>query len=56
MDIIKNLLKIKSLITILLTVLFIYLAVKGVITGENVMTVFVVIIGFYFGTQTQKKG
>lgn len=49
-----NLLKIKSIVTILLTIVFCVLALRGVIDGEQFRTVFIVIIGFYFGTQTQK--
>lgn len=49
-----NLLKVKSIVTITLTIVFSYLAVTGVITGEQFMTIFSVVIAFYFGTQAQK--
>lgn len=49
-----NLLKIKSLVTLIVTVVFAYLAVIGTLTGEQVMTIFGVVIAFYFGTQTAK--
>lgn len=49
-----NLLKIKSLVTLIVTVVFAYLAVIGTLTGEQVMTIFGVVIAFYFGTQTSK--
>lgn len=51
---ITNLLKVKSIVTLTLTVVFSVLAVKGVISGEQFMTIFTVVISFYFGTQAQK--
>jgi len=50
-----KLLKVKSLITLVLTAVFAYLAIIGVISGEQFLTIFTVIISFYFGTQVQKK-
>ena len=49
-----NLLKVKSIVTIVLTLVFAYLSITGVVTGEQFLTIFVVIIGFYFGSQAQK--
>lgn len=51
---IMNLLKIKSIVTILLTVVFSILSLRGIINGEQFLTIFVVVVSFYFGTQTQK--
>ena len=51
----KNLLKIKSLVTILLTGVFCFLSSIGTISGEQFLTIFTVIISFYFGTQYQKN-
>ena len=50
-----NLIKVKTIITILLTITFCYLSLVGVIAAELFMTIFTVIIGFYFGTQHEKK-
>lgn len=50
-----NLLKVKTIVTILLTIVFCYLAIVGIIAAELFMTVFTVVIAFYFGTQAQKK-
>jgi 5-bromo-4-chloroindolyl phosphate hydrolysis protein len=50
-----NLLKVKTIITIMLSIVFCYLAVVGVIAAELFMSVFTVIIAFYFGTQAQKR-
>lgn len=51
----NKLLTIKSIITILLTLVFCYLSIIGSITAELFMTIFVVVIGFYFGTQAKKE-
>ena len=51
-----NLLCIKSLVTLVLTVVFATLALRGDITGEQFITLFTMIIGFYFGTQATKEG
>ena len=52
---IRNLLKIKSIVTILLTGIFCFLSITGTISGEQFLTIFTVIISFYFGTQYQKN-
>lgn len=52
---IQNLLTVKSIVTIMLTIVFSLLAIKGVITGEQFLTIFSVVIAFYFGMQTQKN-
>lgn len=51
-----NLLSIKSIVTVVLTGVFAYLAVTGVIDAEKYMTIFSVVIAFYFGTQAVKEG
>ena len=48
-----NLLSVKSLVTLVLTVVFAYMAVTGQIS-QDFMTIYAVIIAFYFGTQSQK--
>ena len=48
-----NLLSVKSLVTIVLTAVFAYLAVTGSVS-QDFMTVYAVVIAFYFGTQAQK--
>ena len=48
-----NLLSVKSLVTLCLTVVFAYMAVTGQIS-QDFMTIYAVIIAFYFGTQSQK--
>ena len=51
---IQNLLTVKSLVTLILTVVFAYLSITGTISGEQFLTIFSVIVAFYFGTQYQK--
>ena len=46
-----NLLAVKSLVTITLTVVFAVLALRESISGSEFLTIFTVVIGFYFGTQ-----
>ena len=50
-----NLLSVKSLVTLVLTMVFAYLAVEEKI-GRDLMTVYTVVIAFYFGTQQSQKG
>ena len=52
---ISNLLCIKSIVTLVLTAVFAYLSVTGTISGQEFLTVFTVVIAFYFGTQATKK-
>lgn len=48
-----NLMSVKSLVTLVLTGVFAYMAVTGNIS-QDFMTIYAVIIAFYFGTQSQK--
>ena len=49
---ISNLLSVKSLVTIVLTAVFAYLAVTGAVS-QDFMTVYAVVIAFYFGSQAE---
>lgn len=51
---IQNLLTVKSIVTILLTAVFAYLSAVGRISGEQFLTIYSIIVAFYFGTQYQK--
>lgn len=53
-DRLSKLLTVKSIVTIILTVLFSFVAIKGDIPQE-VMTIFTTVIAFYFGTQATKE-
>lgn len=48
-----NLLSVKSIVTIILTVVFAYMAVTSQIS-QDFMTIYMAIIAFYFGTQAEK--
>ena len=48
-----NLLSVKSLVTLALTGVFAYMACAEKIS-QDFMTIYAVIIAFYFGTQSQK--
>ena len=50
----SNLLTVKSIVTLVLTGVFAYLSITGTISGEQFLTIFTVIISFYFGTQLAK--
>lgn len=50
-----KLINVKSIVTILTTSVFCYLSIKQVITPELFMAIFTMIMGFYFGTQNEKK-
>jgi hypothetical protein len=52
---IAKLIDVKSIMTILLTIVFSYLSIVEKISAEQFVTIFTVIIGFYFGTQSNKK-
>ena len=51
---VANLLSVKSLVTLILTAVFAYMAVTNQIS-QDFMTVYAVVIAFYFGTQSQKQ-
>ena len=50
----SNLIDVKSIVTIALTILFIILSIKGVIDGNAVVQIFTTVIAFYFGTKYQQ--
>lgn len=49
-----KLIDVKSIVTFLLSGTFAVLTLRGEISGREFMTVFTVVISFYFGTQLQK--
>ena len=50
-----KLINVKSIITIMLCGVFSYLAVAGKVSAQQFLTIFTVIISFYFGSQVEKK-
>lgn len=51
----KKLLEVKSIVTLVLTFAFCYLSTKGKINADQFLTVFTVVISFFFGTRYQKS-
>lgn len=47
-NIIKNLLKIKSIITLVILFVFVYCVINGIISPENIMVIISMVITFYF--------
>lgn len=55
LDNLAALLKVKSLLTVVMTVVFATLSLRGIIESKDVLTVFLMIVSFYFGTQSKKE-
>lgn len=57
MDILKNianLIKVKTIVTLVVISIFAVLALRGDISADNVMIVISMVVSFYFGTQHEK--
>lgn len=52
---ISKLINVKSLVTLILTLVFSIQTIRGYILPEQFQTVFTTVIAFYFGTQYQKN-
>ena len=52
----NKLLTVKSIVTIVMTAVFAVLAVRRDVTASQFLTIFTVVIGFYFGTQHERAG
>lgn len=50
-----NLLCVKSLVTLVLTFVFAYMTITGHVSADQFLTVFTVVIAFYFGVQAERK-
>lgn len=58
MEILKNLaalIKVKTIVTLVVTAIFAVMALRGTISADNVMIIVSMVVSFYFGTQTEKK-
>ena len=58
MDILKNLadlIKVKTLVTLAIMIVFMVMSLRGDFQPESVMNVVLIVIAFYFGTQHEKK-
>jgi hypothetical protein len=54
-DRIAKLIDVKTLVTFALTAAFVYLSITGKIQPEIFMTIYSMVIAFYFGTQHEKN-
>lgn len=52
---IAKLIDVKTIVTFALTAAFVYLAIIGKIEPQIFMTIYTMIVGFYFGTQHEKS-
>ena len=50
-----NLIKVKTIVTLVVAAVFAVLAVNGTISSDNVMIIISMVVSFYFGTQHEKK-
>ena len=50
------LIKVKTIVTLVVIGVFAVLALRGVISADNVMIVISMVVSFYFGTQHEKDG
>ena len=50
-----NLIKVKTIVTMVVTAVFAVLALNGTITADNAMIIISMVMSFYFGTQHEKK-
>ncbi|MBS7360257.1 MAG: hypothetical protein KIG53_06610 [Oscillospiraceae bacterium] len=50
-----NLIKVKTIVTLIVIAIFAVLSIRGDISADNVMIIVSSVIAFYFGTQHEKK-
>ena len=50
-----KLVNVKSIVTLILCGVFSYLSIMGKIMPDQFLTIFTIVIGFYFGVQHEKK-
>lgn len=55
MENIANLIKVKTIVTMVVSAVFAVLALRGTISADNVMIIISMVVSFYFGTQHEKK-
>ena len=50
-----NMIKVKTVVTMVVTAVFAVLALRGAISADNVMIIISMVVSFYFGTQHEKQ-
>ena len=51
---ITKLIRVKTIVTLVLTAVFAYLSCTGQINEDKFITIFTVVVSFYFGTQYER--
>lgn len=51
----RELLCVKSIVTLVLTLIFGHMTAVGQVDSQDFLTIFSVVIAFYFGSQTQAR-
>lgn len=52
---IANLIKVKTIVTMVVIAIFAALSLRGDITPDNAMIIISMVVSFYFGTQAERK-
>lgn len=50
-----NLIKVKTIVTLVVSGVFAVLALRGTLSPDNVMIIISMVVSFYFGTQHEKQ-
>ena len=50
-----NLIRVKTLVTLIVVTVFSVLALRGAIAADNVMIIISMVVSFYFGTQHEQS-
>ena len=50
------LIKVKTIVTLVVMAVFVVLSLRGDISSDNAMLIVSMVISFYFGTVSEKKG
>ena len=53
---IAALIKVKTIVTLVVMAVFVVLSLRGDISADNAMLIISMVVSFYFGTVSEKKG
>ena len=53
---IAALIKVKTIVTLVVMAVFVVLSLRGDISADNAMIIISIVVSFYFGTVSEKKG
>ena len=53
---IAALIKVKTIVTLVVMAVFVILSLRGDISSDNAMIIISMVVSFYFGTVSEKKG